>query len=192
MSVLGWRLRTVGAAAVACALLVLSSGCGDDDGEAADEGTTTSTSETTIASSTTTQNPEAEVEAAYLAYWEMAERLLAAPNPDDPEIARRVSGSARAKLVDSLATLRAQQERLEFGPDNSHRVVSVELGAEEATVLDCIIDHGARISESTGQREEFAATPGLLEVAMTVSQGHWIVESISKPHEAEVNARCGA
>src|ERR671911_1658895 len=107
MSVLGWRLRTVGAAAVACALLVLSSGCGDDDGEAADEGTT-STSETTIASTTTTQDPEAEVEAAYLAYWEMAERLLAAPDPDDPEIAQRVIGSARAKLVDSLATLRAQ------------------------------------------------------------------------------------
>jgi hypothetical protein len=191
MSVLGWRLRTVGAAAVACALLVLSSGCGDDDGEAADEGTT-STSETTVASTTTTQDPEAEVEAAYLAYWEMAERLLGAPNPDDPEIARRVSGSARAKLVDSLATLRAQQERLEFGPDNSHRVVSVELGADEATVLDCIIDHGARISESTGQREEFAATPGLLEVAMAASQGHWVIESISKPPEAEVDATCGA
>jgi hypothetical protein len=192
MSVLGWRLRTVGAAAVACALLVLSSGCGDDDGEAADEGTTTSTSETTVASTTTTQDPEAEVEAAYLAYWEMAERLLAAPDPDDPEIAQRVIGSARAKLVDSLATMRAQQERLEFGPDNSHRVVSVQLGAEEATVLDCIIDHGARIYESTGEREEFAATPGLLEVAMAASQGDWVVESISKPPEGEVDARCGA
>jgi hypothetical protein len=189
--VLGRRLRTVGMGAAACALLVLSSGCGGD-GEAADEGTTTSTSETTIASTTTTQDPEAEVEAAYLAYWEMAERLLAAPDPDDPEIARRVSGSARAKLVDSLTTLRAQQERLEFGSDNSHRVVSVELGAEVATVLDCIIDHGARISESTGQREEFAATPGLLEVVMAATQGHWVVESISKPPEAEVDARCGA
>jgi hypothetical protein len=189
MSVLGRRLRTVGTAAAACALLVAVSTCGDD---AADEATTTSTSETTIASTTTTQDPEAEVQAAYLAYWEMAERLLAAPDPDDPEIARRASGSARAKLVDSLTTLRAQQERLEFGPDNSHRVVAVELGAEVATVLDCIIDHGARISESTGQREEFAATPGLLEVVMAASQGHWVVESISKPPEAEVDARCGA
>src|ERR671911_181129 len=102
MSVLGWRLRTVGAAVVACALLVLSSGCGDDDGEAADDGTTTSTSETTVASTTTTQDPEAEVEAAYLAYWEMAKRLLAAPNPDDPEIARRASGINVDQVIDSL------------------------------------------------------------------------------------------
>jgi hypothetical protein len=192
MSVLGRQPRTVGVAAAACALTVTFVSCGDDDGEAAQDGTTTSTSETTLASTTTTQDPEGEVEVAYLAYWEMAERLLAAPDPDDPEIAGRVIGSARDKLVDSLATMRAQQERLEFGPSNSHRVVSVELGANEATVLDCIVDQGARISESTGQHEGFAATPGLLEVAMAANQGQWVVESISKPPAAEVVARCGA
>src|SRR5918994_5705071 len=99
MSVLGWRLRTVGAAAVACALLVLSPGCGGDDGEAADEGTTTSTSETTVASTTTTQDPEAEVEAAYLAYWEMQQRLAEAPNPSDPEVRQRTTGPALDKLI---------------------------------------------------------------------------------------------
>ncbi len=183
----------MGLAAAACALTVLLvAACGDDGDEAADDADSTTTSETTIGSTTTTEGPEAEVEAAYLSYWEMAERLLAAPDPDDPEIARRVIGSARDKLVDSLATMRAQQERLEFGPDNSHRVVSVELGADEATVLDCIIDQGARIGDSTGQRDEFAAASGLLEVAMAANQGEWVVESISKPPAAEVDARCGA
>src|SRR5918995_3724000 len=107
MSVLGWRLRTVATAPAACALLVVVAACGDD-GEAAVDGTTTSTSDTTIASTTTTQNPEAEVEAAYLAYWEMAKRLSEAPDPNDPELGERATGTALDKLVDSLTTMKAQ------------------------------------------------------------------------------------
>src|SRR5215207_6993415 len=134
MSVLGRQLRTVGTVAAACVVLVLSSRCGNDDGEAADDGATTSTSETTIASTTTTQDPEAEVEAAYLAYWEMNKRLSEAPDPNDPELGERATGTALDKLVDSLTTMRAAGERFVFGPEYSHLVESVEVSDDNATV----------------------------------------------------------
>jgi hypothetical protein len=179
MSVLGRRLRTVGTAAAACALLVLSSGCGDD-GEAADDGTTTSTSDTTIASTTTTQDPEAEVEAAYLAYWEMAERLVENPNPDDPEIVQRSSGTARATLIDSLTTLRAQAHSVRSRDRTSHEVLVAEVQGDTAVVRDCNVDDAVRIEISTGREVQSGITTNLLEASLASNAGSWTVASIEK------------
>jgi hypothetical protein len=180
MSVLGWRLRTVGAATAGCALLVLSSGCGDDDGEAADDGTTTSTSETTVASTTTTQDPEAEVEAAYLAYWEMAKRLLAAPNPDDPEIAKRATGTALTTAIDGFATMRAQGQAIRIGEGYSHDVLSIDVRGMAATVVDCNVDEAARIEATSGRVLTSATTTNLLTVELKSDAGQWQVASIQK------------
>jgi hypothetical protein len=179
MSVLGWRLRTVATAAAACALLVLSSGCGDDDGEAADDGTTTSTSETTIASTTTTQDPDAEVEAAYLAYWEMQQRLAEAPNPSDPEVRQRTTGPALDKLIDSLTTMRSMGQTLRFGPRYSHKVTSVDLQDDRATVRDCAVDDGARVTEN-GEETSLQLSTSLLETTLVDQGGDWLVQSISE------------
>jgi hypothetical protein len=180
MSVLGWRLRTVGAAAVACALLVVSSGCGDDDGEAADEGTTTSTSETTVASTTTTQDPEAEVEAAYLAYWEMAKRLSENPDPHDPELAERATGTNLDQVVDNLTTLKAQGRAIRFGRLYRHEVQSVELTGTTALVRDCSVDDAATINASTGRDVSASVTTALLEARLALEDGSWRVGSIQR------------
>src|SRR5918995_2132513 len=189
MSVLGWRLRTVGAAAVACALLVLSSGCGGDDGEAADEGTT-STSETTIASTTTTQDPEAEVEAAYLAYWEMAERLLAAPDPDDPEVARRASGTNVDQVIDSLTSLHAQGRSIRFGRLYEHDVLSVQLTGETAVIRDCNVDDAATIDAVSGDELSASVTTALLEATLMLEQESWRVSSIERLDAWNGATRC--
>jgi hypothetical protein len=192
MSVLGWRLRTVGAAAaaVACALLVLSPGCGDDDGEAADEGTTTSTSATTVASTTTTQDPEAEVEAAYLAYWEMAKRLLAAPDPDDPEIAKRAIGTALTTAIDGFTTMRAQGQAIRVGEGYSHDVLSIDVRGMAATVVDCNVDEAARIEVASGRVLTSATTTNLLTVELKSDAGQWLVASIQKTDAWEGARSC--
>jgi hypothetical protein len=179
MSVLGRRLSTVGTAAAGCALLVLSSGCGGGDGEAAGDGTTTSTSETTIASTTTTQDPEAEVEAAYLAYWEMQRRLAEAPNPSDPEVRQRTTGPALDKLVDSLTTMRSMGQTLRFGPRYSHKMTSVDLQADRATVRDCAVDDGTRVT-ANGEETSLQLSTSLLETTLVDQGRDWLVESISE------------
>ena len=178
MSVLGWRLRTVATAAAACALSVVVAACGDD-GEAAVAGTTTSTSDTTIASTTTTQDPEAEVEAAYLAYWEMQQRLAEAPNPSDPEVRQRTTGPALDKLIDSLTTMRSMGQTLRFGPRYSHKVTSVDLQDDRATVRDCAVDDGARVTEN-GEETSLQLSTSLLETTLVDQGGDWLVQSISE------------
>jgi hypothetical protein len=191
MSVLGRRLSTVGTAAAACALLVLASGCGrDDGGEAADDGVTTSTSETTIASTTTTQDPEAEVEAAYLAYWEMAERLLAAPDPDDPEIAKRATGTALTSAIDGFTTMRAQGQAIRIGEGYSHDVLSVDVRGMAATVVDCNVDEASRIEVTSGRVLTSATTTNLLTVELKSDAGQWQVASIQKTDAWEGARSC--
>jgi hypothetical protein len=189
MSVLGWRLRTVATAAAACALLVVVAACGDD-GEAAVDGTTTSTSDTTIASTTTTQNPEAEVEAAYLAYWEMAKRLLAAPNPDDPEIARRASGINVDQVIDSLTSLHAQGRSIRFGRQYEHDVLSVQLTGETAVIRDCNVDDAATIDAVSGDELSASVTTALLEATLTLEQESWRVSSIERLDAWNGATRC--
>jgi hypothetical protein len=177
-------------------MLALSlAACGGDDEDAdQDDPTATPLAE----DSSTTANPrtiapsvEAEVEAAYLAYWDMAERLAQAPDPSDPEIDERSTGRVRDELVDNLTTMRTQGQRIEFGPSNVHEVVSVDIDGTAATVSDCVVDEGVQIDDATGERVDFPATHGLLEAMMVISDGGWIVESISKPPAGLVEETCG-
>jgi hypothetical protein len=172
-----------GARAAAAVLLAagLAGACGDDDGsgEGATDTTSARSADTTIASTTTTLDPEAEVEAAYLAYWEMQRRLGQAPDPMDDEISRRATGPARDKLIDSLATMQATGETLEFGPRYSHTVTSVETDGVEATVRDCAVDDGARV-DATGEVHDLELSTSLLEATLVRRDSGWLIESISE------------
>jgi hypothetical protein len=188
--VLGHRPRLAATALVAAFTLSLAA-CGGDDGEDADDDPTATAPADDSTTTTTAPSVEAEVEAAYLAYWEMAERLAQAPDPDDPEIDKRSIGRVRDELVDNLTTMRTQGQRIEFGPSNEHDVVNVDIDGTAATVSDCVVDEGVQIDEASGERVDFPATPGLLEATMVSSEGGWIVESISKPPAALVEETCG-
>jgi hypothetical protein len=167
--------------------------CGGD-GEEADEHdpTTTAPNDDPSTDDPTTTEPsvEAEVEAAYLAYWEMAERLAQAPDPNDPEIDDRSTGRVRNELVDNLTTMQTQGQHIEFGPSNAHDVVKVDINGGSAIVSDCVVDEGVQVDDSTGERVEFSATAGLLEATMVNSEGGWIVESVAKPPAALVEETC--
>jgi hypothetical protein len=192
--VLGHRSRLATAALVAVFAL-LPAACGGDDGEAADEDDPASTapaeeSSTTADATTTVPSVEAEVEAAYLAYWEMAERLTNSPDPDDPEISFRAIGTALTTFVDSVMTLKAQGQAVVTGPQTSHDVRSIEVSADAATLRDCNVDDAKRVEASTGNEVVEAVATNLLEATLLKSDGTWLVSSIKRISAWEGATQC--
>lgn len=155
------------AALIAAALLALTAAtCSNDDD--------TDTSSPT----TTTQSPEAEVEAAYLAYRDMVTRLLEAPDPDDPELNERAADPNKAFLIDRLRTLVEQGRELRFGSEHGYEVMSVSVDGDDATVRDCTVDDAQTVDAASGEVVSEGVTTELLEAALRRSDGMWRVVTI--------------
>jgi hypothetical protein len=192
--VLGHRPRLAVAALVAVFAL-LPTACGRDGGEDADQDDPTATpsaegSSTTVNPTTTAPSVEAEVEAAYLAYWEMAERLTNSPDPDDPEISQRAIGTALTTFVDSVTTLKAQGQAVVTGQQTSHDITSIELSADAARLRDCNVDDAKRVETSTGNEIVEAVATNLLDVTLLRSDGSWLVSSIKRISAWEGATQC--
>lgn len=130
---------------------------------------------------TTTPPPEAEVEDAYLAFWDMATRLSQAPDPDDPDLERFASGQALADLVAGLEALESQQRHSELGPGYRHEVLNVEVtDGDTAVVEDCAIDDSRIVDDETGEVLVEGVGTQLLSVDMVRREAQWIVDSIDE------------
>jgi hypothetical protein len=108
------------------------------------------------ASATTTVPPdvEAEVEAAYLAYLAMVERLIQAPAVDDPEIMMRATGAAADDLRSSLAEHIANGTLVRIGPATSQTILSIERSGDQATLRVCFVDESGTYDAATGAEVE--------------------------------------
>jgi hypothetical protein len=170
----GGRSRSVGVTLIA-GLVALGMACAGDDGN------DPQASDTPDAGSDDAENlsPEAEVEAAYLAYWDMVNRLSAAPNPEDPDIVDHAAGKALLELVDGLATLVERGHVIRTGPAYAHSVESVEVEGERAVLQDCVIDDSTIEDEGTGEVVGGGeSTSGVLRVTLVLDGGSWKVEDI--------------
>jgi hypothetical protein len=184
----GHRRRTLGrvaALAIALALALAAATCGDDE-----DPPDRTTSTTASGNSSTTPSPEEEVEAAYLAFWEMAVRLAQNPNPDDPEITQRTSGEAMGELVDGLTTLRASNRRSEFGPQYAHNVLSVEVSGDVASLEDCTVDDSRVVDAATGQPVVEGVGTELLTVTMVRRDSRWLVDRFEHVEAWEGAVEC--
>lgn len=179
-------VRRIVAVAVVAGL-VLGGACGDDD----DEGGGGATRRSSTSSTTTTApTPEAAVEAAYLAYWEMAQRLVEAPDPDDPEIAERATGQVAHQLTDSLTTLRSRDQAVRSGPRYVHDVLSVSVSADSAQVIDCAIDDAVVVNVLTGETVEERLITVLLETTLRLAGGTWLVSDVHQQESWEGVSAC--
>jgi hypothetical protein len=158
-------------AMIAVALLALVAGTCQSDDDADDTSPTTDRTTTTV-------SPEAEVEAAYLAYWDMFVRLTQDPDPADPEILERASGDALLKLSQGLSNMNARQQRAEFGPLYAHDVLSVEIEGQQSTVRDCAVDDSYLVDLATGETLAGNVATDLWEATMVRSDDRWLVDSI--------------
>jgi hypothetical protein len=169
---------------------LLAAGCGGGDDDSSPD---TSRPPADVSSSTappTTRSAESEVEEAYLAYWAMADRLLEAPDPDDPEIARRSIDPARGQLVDSLTTLRSQDQVVRSGGDYRHDVLSVEVATQTAVVRDCVIDDNAVVNATSGVTVDDRVTTVLLETTLRHDGTRWVVTAIDQKDGWEGATTC--
>jgi hypothetical protein len=121
--------------------LGLLAACSSGGGSAA-KTTTTSTTTSTTAPTTTTTSPEDAVREAYVGYWAMVDRLLAAPDANDPEPAQRALDPLLSSLVDQLATKASQGHRITVPEGNtySHRIDSVSASPDNASLTECFVD----------------------------------------------------
>lgn len=183
------RLLMTTAGTLAVALSAIASACGGDDaGDSAPPATTVGMGEQMT---TTTLSQEDRVAAAYRAYWRMLERLSAEPDPTDPEIEKRATGSALGEVTDGLTTLQSLGRAARTGPQYSHQVLSVDISGKEAVVHDCAVDDSAVVDTSSGERLE-GGTPatGLIEAALVRVGGHWKVAEVETLTTKEGIASC--
>jgi hypothetical protein len=172
----GGRSRSVGATLLA-GVVALGMACGADD----TNGSQASDTPGADSEDTDTLSPEAEVEAAYLAYWEMLDRLAEAPDPDDPEILERASGEALFEVVAGLTRLRDAGHVAEIGSMYSHSVESVEVVGDRAVLRDCVVDDSKIVDPNTGEIVRGGdVASGALEVTLILEGNRWIVDAVER------------
>jgi hypothetical protein len=99
---------------------------------------------------TTTASSKAEVESAYRAFLSMVARLDGTPNPDDPEIARRTTGTTRATFVKALARRRDEGQVIRLGPQDHRTIQSATVENDAAALAVCHVDHSGTFDAETG------------------------------------------
>jgi hypothetical protein len=121
------------------------------------------------------QDPDA-AKAAYLAYWQMFDRVTNPPSPSDPAIAQFSIDPARADLVDIVTTEQAAGQRfVRPGEAPNRHQVSVGLAADgSATFTDCYVDDGI-VLDSSGNTVNSNVVTKLLRGRLAVDGGAWKV-----------------
>jgi hypothetical protein len=162
--------------AVAATVAALPSCGGDDDDDRPPSSTaappTTSPEDAT----------KAEVEAGYMAYREMADRLLQDPDPDDPEIEERTTGETKSQLTASLQALQDDGRAVRFGDQYQFKIVDVELlDAVTAIAKDCVVDDSQTIDARSGEVLSEGLATALFSVTMKLEDGAWLVSSTPDP-----------
>jgi hypothetical protein len=178
-----------GLATIALVGLLAVGGCGCGGSDDDPSPPTTRRPPSTTSAPPTTASVESQVEEAYLAYWEMTERLLEAPDPDDPEIAERATGQVLGQLSDSLTTLRAQGHAVRSGPEYAHNLLSVDVQGDTGVVLDCAVDDAAVIDVASSEMVDERLVTVLLETTLRYD-GHWLVAEVDQQDSWEGKTTC--
>lgn len=122
---------------------------------------------------------EGDVRAAYVAYQQMFERLVIAPDPDDPEIAQRASGAAQDEVVEVLGGYDSAGQAVEFGTRHEHHVFDVAVQGDTATVLDCFVSDARVVDESSRQivrGDPEGGSASVVTATLVPDGGEWRVD----------------
>jgi len=169
----GVRLR---AAAVACALALATAACGGYDGDG-DE-TTDSTTTSTTSAPTTTVDPRAEVEAAYLAYWDAYLKAVQEPvDPELPELQALMAGEHIRVVTRNLGNMQGsgQAVRQREGSQYRNVLATVVLDGVNATFTACTYDDLVTYDTTTGAAIDDSTATKQLEGEMVLEGEQWKV-----------------
>jgi hypothetical protein len=119
---------------------------------------------------------------AYRGMWDAYLRVLAAPDPDSPELARYATGDALKVLVDGVRDVRDQGLKGEGRFVLSPRVTDAtpDNAPNKISIRDCLNDAGARIVRAS-PGVAYSDKPGGLRLCLATMQrqsdGTWKVTS---------------
>jgi hypothetical protein len=165
---------------------------GDEEADDGDPTTTAPDDPSTGDPTTTAPSLEAEVEAAYLAYWEMNERLAGAPDPADPEIERLSMGSAKDRLVSGITGFVTKGQTVRFNDAYAHEILSTDRMGDKAQLRDCYVDDATVLDADSGEEIESATSTLYLAVTLTLTPEGWKVSRVERLNLWDGVRRCEA
>jgi hypothetical protein len=128
---------------------------------------------------TTTLSPEAEVEAAYLAYWNMVDRLVADPDPENPQIGEMAVDPARQRLIDSLSGFQSAGHVARSGDLYAHVVTDVAVNGDTATLRDCAVDDSSLVEADSGEVVEQEVVTTSVEAVLIREGSAWLLKELN-------------
>jgi hypothetical protein len=184
-------MSRAGLGAAAVVLLATAGACSGGGGGRDAVGTTTTTTTSSTSTTTTTLSQEDQVKQAYLAYWQMVDRLIAVPNPRDSELPERATDPLLASLRDDLTT-RAAEERSTRAPVNSkyqHKIRSASLDGDTATVSDCYVDDRVQYNGEGVVLNDRVST---VHATATLTRSNvWRVSDVQTERVGDASVGCG-
>jgi hypothetical protein len=187
---LGGAVTKVWMAALVAVVVVGGIACGGDDDE---ESTGPTASSTTAAPTTTTTDPSAEVEAAYLGYWDAY--LKASMDPVDPhlsELQDRMTGAQRQATTRNLENMQAtgQAVRRPAGSQHMHGVIEVSVQGRRGLVHACSVDDLVTYEVATGRPIDDSVATKRYEASVVLERGTWKVEQVTETERVEGVVPC--
>jgi hypothetical protein len=138
----------------------------------------TSPASTVPAATTAAPSPEAEVIAAYQAFWDTWLRANDPPNPDHPDLARWYTGPALERARAEIAKNKSQGVVIRTRANTTWGFKSplVEVQLDHAQVHACLIDDAMKVSISTGVVIDDEVVNSDVEAALVRTERGWAVQ----------------
>jgi hypothetical protein len=171
---LGGAARTLRIAAL-LGVVVVAGACGGDDG---DEGSADTTAATTTSATTTTLDPKAEVEAAYLAYWDAYLKAVSEPvNPELPELQQVVTGVQKTIVTRNLQQLQARGEAVRLNDPSRYRhvVQTIDGTNGDASVEACVYDDLITYNVGSGAVVDNSVAWKKVHAQLVREQDMWLI-----------------
>ena len=195
---LGWRRRVARSIVLAVAMtaavpaLAACGSSGDETGEVEQDSSTTTeaapTTTTTAEAAATTAPPTEEeiVVQTVEDMWLMLKTVSAAPDPNNPELAKYLTGEQLPRSRGVLAEWQSKGYAVVDGPDKKweHRPKLTSLEGDAASLVDCATDDGWLVRPAgPGAASELVDGTELValwSISMVKEDGVWKVSDLTR------------
>ena len=143
------------------------------------------------AASTASSDPRTDAQGGLDAYWAMVKRLLAAPDPSDPEIGQRAVDPARSALQDLLITRQTQGEVAQFDGVSYHVDTNVSISdGQSAQFEGCIVDGARLVNDTSGEVVNDKVTTSRIRGTLILSGGSWKMQRFDVLRKVDGEVAC--
>jgi hypothetical protein len=184
-------LRTFLIASVLLAATACSSASNGANGSSGPS--TSSPAASSAATSSSTSDPKADAQRALDAYWAMVKRLLAAPDPSDPEIAQRAIDPSLSAIRDELTTRQANGEVEQYDGAVYHVDTTVDaINGDSASFEGCVVDGARLVDSKSGQVLNDKVSTSRIEGTLARSEGAWKMQRFDVLKKVDGEVQCAA